>query len=180
MPNFSFLAWLEVCQEPPIIISDLEDIEGFWLETWRTWVIIDFIFFLDIGFLTCVQNFRILAWLEMCQEPPCHHQWLGGHWWFPTRDMENKDQPWPQNCSWYMIPDLSAKFQLSTMIKSVSRTPSPWWGYLEMLRVPDRKLGGKCYPWHHRYPLGDMKEDILRVLWHLLYFWLRYKCVLPW
>ena len=99
------MIWSVSRTPPPIIINELEDIQGSWLETWRTWVIIYFIFFLGIGFLTCVQNFRILAWSEVCQEPPCH-QWLGGHWWFLTRDLEDVDHPWPHNCYWCRIPDV--------------------------------------------------------------------------
>ena len=63
MPNFKSLAWLEVCQEPLIIISDLKDFEGSWLETWRTWVIFDILNNLHIWFSTWVPNFCFLAWL---------------------------------------------------------------------------------------------------------------------
>ena len=69
MQSFSILAWLEVCQEPYVITSDLEDIDGSWPETWRTWIILDLIIVLDTWFLTSVQNFCILAWLGVCQEP---------------------------------------------------------------------------------------------------------------
>ena len=76
-------------------------------------------FFLDIEFTTCVPNFSILALLEVCQELPCHPQWLGGHWGFLTRDMVDIGL---HNCSWHWNSDLCAKFQHSSMIRSVSRT----------------------------------------------------------
>ena len=69
VPNFWIIALLKVCQVPPCHHQSLEDIEGSWLETWRTWVILDLIIVFDIGFLTSVPNFRILAWLEVYQEP---------------------------------------------------------------------------------------------------------------
>ena len=77
-----------------VVISDLEDFECSWLETWRTWVIFDILNVLNMWFPTYVQNFSFLAWLEVCQEPAHHHQWLGGHWGFLTRDMEDNSHPW--------------------------------------------------------------------------------------
>ena len=66
--------------------SVTKDIWGSWPETWRTWVVLDLIVILDIEFLMCVPNFSILAWLEVCQEPPV----LGGCWWFLTGDLEDR------------------------------------------------------------------------------------------
>ena len=41
MPNFNYLAWLEVCQKNLfVIIRELEDFEGSWLERWRKWVLL--------------------------------------------------------------------------------------------------------------------------------------------
>ncbi len=36
VPNFSFLAWSEVCQEPPILqVHTWIKVDGSWLDTWR-------------------------------------------------------------------------------------------------------------------------------------------------
>ena len=59
---------IRIVSRTPVIISDLEDMEGSWLETWMKWVILDIIMVLDIQFMTFVQNFSILAGLEGCQE----------------------------------------------------------------------------------------------------------------
>ena len=147
--KFKVSSMIRSLSRTPILISELKDIEGSWLETWRIWVILDLKIVLETGFLTCVKNFIILAWLEVCQELPCHHQWLGGHWGFLTGDMEDMGYPWPHNCSWNCYPDLCAKFQHSRMNRSVSRTCCPSWGYWKTLRVPDRRLGGQGHPWYH-------------------------------
>ena len=89
--NFSLLAWLKCVKNHPIIISDLEEIEGSWSLTWRIWV---------------------------------------------------KGHPWPLHCSCQIISNLCTKYQHSSMIKSVSKKPCPWWDYLVMLRVPDQRHGG--------------------------------------
>ena len=141
----------------PIIINDFEDIEGSWLEIWRTLIIVDHIIVLNILFPNCVPNFSFLAWLEMCQEPP-HHQWLGGHLGFLIKDMEDMGLPWPHSCSLHRIPGLCAKLQHSSMIRSVSR----------------------------EFLTGDLSVilEVMNVLSRppcsYLYIWQRYKGVLPW
>ena len=65
--------------------------------------------------------------------------WILG-WW---------SHPWRQILSWYVILDLYTKFQLSSMNRSVSRTPCPRSHTWRMLMVPDRTLGGWGYPWRH-------------------------------
>ena len=54
-----------------------------------------------------------------------HHQWLGGLWEFRIVDMEDMSHPWHFKCSSHMIPIWCNKFQLPSMIWSVSRT-TPW------------------------------------------------------
>ena len=122
VPNFWIQLDWKVVKNHPVIISDLEDIEGSWLDTWRTWVLLDLIIVLDTGYLTCLPNFSILAWLEVCQEPTLSSSVNEGHWGFLTRDMEDMGHHWPHNGSWHGIPGLGAKFQHSSMIGSVSRT----------------------------------------------------------
>ena len=121
---------------PFFIISDLADIEGSWLETL---VIINLIIVLNIWFLTCVPNISFLAYLEECQELPCHHQWLEGHWRFLTGVMGH---PWPQNCYWHWIHNLCAKFQHSSMIRSVSRSTLSSSVTWRILRVADQRHAG--------------------------------------
>ena len=48
-----------------------------------------------------------------------------------------------------MIFDLCAKFQLSSMNRSVSRTPLPWSHTWRTLKVSDWRLGGLGHPWYH-------------------------------
>ena len=78
---------------------------------------------------------------HMCIHPcvsrtSCHHQWLGGLSGFMTGDMKDMRHPWHFKCSSYIIPDVSAKFQLSSMIRSVSKISSSssvtcrFWGFL--------------------------------------------------
>ena len=71
------------------IINDLEDVEGFWTKTWRTWVILGLIFVPHIWFLTLGQNFCTLKWLEGCQELLIFDVVLGGCWGFLAGDLEN-------------------------------------------------------------------------------------------
>ena len=85
----------------------------------------------DMWFLTCVPNFSSLAWIEVCKEPPILEvqtwrtlrvlDWILGGW----------GHSWYHGLSWYVILDLCAKFQLFSMIRSVSRTPRPWSPSLE-------------------------------------------------
>ena len=56
---------------------------------------------------------------------------------------------WHHGSSWYVILDLCAKFQLSSMNRSVSRTPRPRSHTWRTLMVPDWGLGGWGHPWHH-------------------------------
>ena len=133
MPNFSVLAWLDVCQcqEPSchhqwlgghwgFLTRDIEDKGHYWLH----------IQVLDIGFLICVPNFSILAGLEVCRESPCP-QWLWGHCGFLIRDLEDMGCPWPPNCSWRTIPDLWCAIFQNSSILEVCKEPSVLEGYLE-------------------------------------------------
>ena len=87
-------------------------------------------------------NFSYLAQLEVCQEPPRHHQWLGGHWGFLIKDMEDMGHLWPHNCSWHWISNVCAIFQPSNTIRSVSRTTPSSSVTWRTLRVSDQRLGG--------------------------------------
>ena len=75
-------------------------------------------------------NFNFLAWIEVCQELPHHHYWLGGHWGFLIRNIDDMGHPWPHNCSWHWIPNMYAKVHHSSMIRSVSRTSLSLMGVL--------------------------------------------------
>ena len=65
--------------------------------------------FLSLDYKTRNDIRGILAWLEECQEPPCHHQWLGGHRRFMSEEKEDIGDHWQNICSSYVIPDPSAK-----------------------------------------------------------------------
>ena len=78
MPCFSSLAWLEVCQEPPILEVLLG---GSWW--FLTGVLEDGVIFgirnhHDMRLLSCLPNFISLAWLYVCQEPPSLKSYLEG------------------------------------------------------------------------------------------------------
>ena len=124
--NFHSLAWLAVCQEPPSSKSILGGCWWFLSGYLENWVILDIIDCHDMWFLTCVPKFSSLAWIEVCQEPPRprSHSWrtlMVPHW-----ILGGWDHSWHHWLSWYVNLDLCAKFQLSCMNKSVSRTPHPW------------------------------------------------------
>ena len=82
-------------------------------------------------FFTCVPNFSSLTWIEVCQEPSI----LEVHTWrilmVPNWRPGGYGHSWHQGLSWYVILALYAKFQLSSMNWSVSRTFLPWCPYLE-------------------------------------------------
>ena len=56
---------------------------------------------------------------------------------------------WHLGSSWYVILDLCAKSQLSSMYRSVSRTLRPWSHTWRTLKVPDWILGGWGHSWYH-------------------------------
>ena len=57
--------------------------------------------------------------------------------------------PWYHGSSEYVIFHLCAKFQLSGMIRSVSRTPHPRSHASRTLKVPHWSLEGWHHPWHN-------------------------------
>ena len=65
-----------------------------------TWDILDLITVLDIWYPTCVPNFSILAWLEVCQEHPVLD---GGTWrtlMVPDRRLGGQSHRWHHGSSW--------------------------------------------------------------------------------
>ena len=77
----------------------------------------------------------------------------GSHtWWMlrvPDWSLGGWGHPWNHISSWYGILYLCAKFQLSSMIRSESRTPHPRSHTWRMVKVPQWSLGGWGHPWHH-------------------------------
>ena len=69
--------------------------------------------------------------------------------------------PWCHGSSWYVNLDLCAKFQLSSMIRSVSRTPRPRSHTWRTLMVPDWRLWGWSHPWH----VGSSWETPRKLSW---------------
>ena len=147
--------------------------QGSLLGTWRTWVILDLIIVLDVGFPTFVQNFRILALLEVCQEPPCHHHWL-----------EDIDGSWPMTLRTWIILDLIIFLYawFLTCLQSIwilawlevcQEPPILDWD-LRTLIVYDRSLGGHCHPWQHESPWGTWRK----ISWNyciIIFIFGRYK-----
>ena len=69
--------------------------------------------------------------------------------------------PWCLGSSSYVILDFCAKFQLSSMNRSVSRTPCPQSHTWRTLKVPDWILGG----WGHPWCVGSSWETPRNVSW---------------
>ena len=79
----------------------------------------------------------INVWGTSHPQSPYLRGWLWGH----------PEHHW---LSWYVILYMCAKFQLSSMNKSGSRTPRPWSLYFgRMLMVPDCILAGWGHLWHY-------------------------------
>ena len=131
MPNFSSLAWIEVCQEPPVLEAILVGREWFLTGYLEAGVILDIMDHHDMWLLTCVSNFSILAWIKVCQEPPI----LEVHTWrtlmVPDWRLGGWRHCWHHGLSWYVIFYLCTIFHISSMIRSASRTNPSSKSYLE-------------------------------------------------
>ena len=89
--------------------------------------------------------FSFLAWLKVYQEQS--HTWRTLR--IPDWILGELDHSWNHGLSWYAIFEVCAKFQLSSMIRSVSGTPCPWSHPWRKLKVPDWSHEGWGLPWHH-------------------------------
>ena len=67
----------------------------------------------------------------------------------PDCSIEGSGHPGHHKPPLYVILYLHAKVHVSSMIKSVSRTPSHWSHTWRTLNVPDWSLGGWGHPWCH-------------------------------
>ena len=115
-----------------------------------------------------------LPWLEVCKEPTV----FSSHNWrtlmVPDWSLVGWSPHWHHESSWYVILDLCAKFQLSSMNGSVSRTPLSWKSYLEEVE------GSWLDTWRMRslltcwIILEDPQELVLKVSWRSDLIWLRY------
>ena len=135
----------------------------------------------DIGFFfTHVPNFISLACIEVYQETPVLevltwrmlivYDWILWGW----------GQPWSHGSSWYVILDLCAKFQLSSIIRSLSTTPRPWSPHLEYVDsywLETCRMGYSLTCW---IILEEPPELILKILWRSNFIWLRYWGMLCW
>ena len=115
----------------------------------------------------------------MCQEPPVLEVILGEHWRFPSEYWLDTWKMGSFLTSWYVILDLRAKFQLSSMNKIMSRTPCPWSHTWRMLKVPDWRLRGWGHPWHvessgetPRNLFWKFCDDPTSLGWDIELFWL--------
>ena len=152
VPNFEFLAWLEVCHE---LLHHYERLGGLWWfltedmeDMSHPWHFKCSSYMIPIWFPSGVPNLSYLAWLKVCQEQPPHHQWLGGHWGFLIKVMEKMGHPWPHYCSWHWIPSLCAKFNPSSM-KRCAKIPPSSSVTLRTLRVPDQRKEDTGHLWPH-------------------------------
>ena len=111
-------------------------------------VILDIIDCHDMWFLTSVPNFSSLAWCLSRTFPN-----LEVHTWrmlmVPDWRLGGKGHPWHHGLSCFVILDLCAKFQLSSMIISTSWIPVLEVHTWRTVMVPDWILGGWGHPWHH-------------------------------
>ena len=160
------LSW-EVSQTPLSSMVILgEDINGFWLEPWRTW-----------SSLTSMIN---LMWLEFCDKfrlssnirsVSITHMSsmvvLGGHWWFLIRYFEQRvildviyHDKWFLTC----VPNLSSLAWLEVCQGHPVLDVHTW----RTLMVPDQVLGEQGHPWHHESswgPKGALK--VVSIYFHL-------------
>ena len=131
--QISALALFEVCQEPLSSKSILGRHWGFLTRYCEDWVSSDLMNHHDMCFFPYLLNFSSLVWLEVCQEQPV----LGVHTWrtliVPEQILGGSRHLWHNGLSWYVILYFCAKFQLSSMVVtvSVSRTMHPRSLYLE-------------------------------------------------
>ena len=151
VPNLSSLAWIEVCQEPPVLTVILGGHWWFLTGYLEDEVILDIMDRHYIWFLTYVPNFSSLGWIEVCQKSHVLEVIHGGRWRFLTEYLEDGAilDMMDRHDMWFFY--LCAKFQLSSMNRSVSRTP-----VLEVM------LGGRWW-----FLTGDLEDRfILDVLDH--------------
>ena len=135
------------CQEPPfphrwlgwywgVLTGDMEDRGKPWYNIW---------------FSNMCTKFQLPSLIRSVSRTtlPLSVNWRT--WGFLIGDMEDMERPWHNICSSYVIPNLWGKIQLSSMIRSVSRTnlssAVTWW----TLRVADGRLGWWGIPWHHKF-----------------------------
>jgi len=126
-------------------------------------------------FLRCVQKFSSLAWIEVCQEFPI----LEVHTWrmlrVPDWILGGWGHSWHHGLSWYVILDLCAKFQLFSLIRSVSRTPRPRSPYLEDIEGSwpgTWRTGSSLTSWSNMW---DPQELTLKDLCQYLLIWWSYE-----
>ena len=116
----------------------IESPVGSWLNTW-------------------MMSSFLISWMVMICDSWLMGQisalWILGVW----------GHSWHHETSWYIILDLCAKFQHSTMNRGVSRTPRPWIPYLEDVDgswLETWRTGSSLTCWTIS---GDPKEHILKV-----------------
>ena len=150
VPNFSSLECLEVPQEPPPPRS----------HTWRMLKVPDW----SLGgwghhgqygsswyvILDLCTKFQLSSMFWSASRTP-HSR---SHTWrtlkVPDWSLGGWDHFWHNGSSWYVIVNLTTKFQPCSMFRSASRTSCPRSHTWRMLKVPDWSLGGWGHHWQYR------------------------------
>ena len=120
----------------------LEDFDGSCLFKWRIGSS-----FTVWSIMIC-DSFSSLAWLEVCQESLILKVSARRTLMVPDQVLGGCGNSWHHWSSWYVIIDLCAKFQLSSMIRSVSRTPRSRSWYLENIDGSCQETWGWVHPWY--------------------------------
>ena len=172
VPNFSSLAWVEVCQEPPVLEVILGGHWRFLTGDLEDGVIPD-IMYSDMWFPTCVPNFSSLVWIVGCQEPPVLEVILGGRWWFLTGDMEDIAVPDVMNDVFFHPKEDTLKFCVDSSIRSVSGRGGSRRGNLEDVEGSWQETLRMGLSLMSYIILIDHFEVILKVSWRSDFIWLR-------
>ena len=121
VPNFDSLTQTEVCQEHTVLYAILGRHWWFLTGNHKDGVILNNMGHHYRWCLSCMPMFTSLAWIKVCQEQPILKVLLAGCWCF----FIEKSRSWQHGSPLYVVLELCADFQLSSMNKAVSRIPYP-------------------------------------------------------
>ena len=108
-------------------------------------------------------KFQCSSIKKVCQEPPYPDWWLKGHWGLPPGHMKDMDYHWCKLCSSYVIPNLCAEFQLSSITISVSRitpTSSVTLGYWRFLTGDTDYMGHTLHNICFSYVISNLSSQV--------------------
>ena len=93
-----------------------------------------------------------LGQLEVCQEPSFLNRGTLTRMMVPERRLEGQGHPWHHGWPCLTPRKIPWKFCGDIFIGSVSEWGVLHGGTWNMLKVPDKRLGGQGHPWYHGWP----------------------------